>query len=101
MKRFSAPIALSLIVVGIGCHSESVTHNDKLTRDNFAKIHKDMTVGEVEAILSNNDTRKPSMADVNGVSVGAEEYDWKDGDVWISVTFVGGQSVSWDSHGLP
>ncbi len=84
-----------------GCHPEPVVHSGKLTRDNFTKIHKDMTVAEVEAFLGGNDTRKLVNTDVNGISVPAEEYDWKEGDTWISVNFVGGLAVNWDSQGLP
>ncbi len=94
-------ISLASILVLMSCHSEQVVHSGKLTQDNFAKIHKEMTVAEVEVILGSNDTRKMSGADVNGMNVPAEEYDWKEGDIWISVTFVGGQAVSWESANLP
>ena len=96
-----ALISLASIFTFLGCHSEQVIHSGKLTQDNFAKIHKEMTVAEIEAILGSNDTRKIGGADVNGMNVPAEEYDWKEGDVRISVTFVGGQAVSWESANLP
>lgn len=96
-----AVIGFASILLLAGCHAEPVVHSGKLIRDNFAKIHKDMTVAEVEAVLGSNDTRKLVNTEVNGISVPAEEYDWKEGDTWISVNFVGGQAVNWDSQGLP
>ena len=96
-----AVICLASVVLLAGCHPEPVVHSGKLIHDNFAKIHKDMTVAEVEAILGSNDTRKLVNTEVNGISVPAEEYDWKEGETWISVIFVGGQAVNWDSQGLP
>ena len=102
LKMVFAFAAVASILLLAGCHKEEIAHSGKLTRENFAKIHKDMTGSDIEAFLGTGATRRPTTtADPSGVPVPAEEYDWTEGDTWISVIFVGGQAVSWDSHGLP
>jgi hypothetical protein len=98
MKTLVALLSVALMFAAVSCHKESEKHSGKLTRTNLARLQKGMTVLDVEAILGDDDTRQGGMAPVGGIDMPADRRMWKDGDTWISVSFVGGQAVAWDNH---
>lgn len=81
--------------VGVqGCKSGSEPGaNGNVTKSNLTKIHPDMSVSDVEAILGTGEVIRDGMAKINNQRVPDEERSWSNGTRVITVSFVNGKVV--------
>lgn len=105
MRRFRSACLTTLmfsVMALAGCESS-------ITRENFARIQKGMTLAEVQTILggSGEEDSSPAGMTISGAGVAGSSkeskektYVWKDGNATIIVTFVDGKVVEARESGL-